>query len=65
MSGKKVAELKSFWSQAHAIKQNPGLAEIADPDDTPEPMTLPVVRTPKSTSEPAEAIAGLMAGVEV
>ena len=64
-SGKKVAELRSFWSQSHAIKQNPALAEIADPEDTPEPMTLPVVRASKSTPEPAEAIVGLMAGVEV
>jgi hypothetical protein len=46
MSGKKVAELKSFWSQEYAVKQNPALAEIEDPADTPEPMTLPAAKAP-------------------
>lgn len=51
MSGKKVAELGSFWSQEYATKKNPALAEIADPDDMPEAMTLPVVRASKSIPE--------------
>ncbi len=64
MSGKKVAELKSFWSQAHAEKQNPALADIADPDDTPEPMTLPVVRAARSIPEPEEVDFADFAGAE-
>jgi hypothetical protein len=64
MSGKMVAELKSFWSQAHAEKQNPALAEIADPDDMPEPMTLPVVRAAKSIPEPEEVDFADLVGLE-
>jgi hypothetical protein len=58
-SGKKVAELKSFWSKEHAIKQAPALAEIPDPEDTPEPMTLPSAAKAKS-AEPQQAIARAM-----
>jgi hypothetical protein len=56
MSGKKVAELKSFWSQEYAVKQNPALAAIEDPPDTPEPITLPSAAKAKP-AEPQQAIA--------
>jgi hypothetical protein len=51
MSGKKVAELSTYWSQEYALKKNPELAGIADPDDTPEPMALPAIRVTKHISE--------------
>jgi hypothetical protein len=54
-SGNVVAQMKTYWTRDHAIKQDDKLADIPDPKGVLGPVELPLVEETPSTEEPPPA----------